>query len=187
MMRQDLSREDESPSDIEREVRKRVKKIKDFYTTLAVFVVLTVLLIIINLLTTPGTFWAIWPLLGFSAVLALYAIVEGLVPFGIGSKSWEERKVRALMLQQQRGLSAEQVRHLLREELHTEQYAQPSPAEWERMRQRLENLEAIVTSKDWDEVASEPDHVASPDMIAEEEAEEEDPANQAAHLARRVR
>lgn len=189
MTRQDLDKKDKDPKDIEREVRKRVKKLRDFYSILAIFAVLAVLVIVINLLTSPGTFWAIWPLLGLGTALALVAITSGIVPFGIGSKSWEDRKVRELLLRQQRGLSAERVRQLLREELHREQHDAQSPAEWDRMRARLEHLEAIVTSQDWDEVAgvSAPDATLSPDIAVEEERETSDDVQRAARLARRVR
>lgn len=186
MTKQDLGLEEHDPNDIEPEIRKRVKKLKDFYTVLGIFSVLSALVVVINLLTSPGTFWAIWPLLGFGTTLALVAIAGGMVPlpFGIGSKSWEDRKVQELLLQQQRGLSADGVRKLLREELHREHH----PDEWERMQTRLEHLEAIVTSQDWDIIAgaSAPDPSPSLDL-GEEEPEAPDAEQQAAQLARRVR
>lgn len=187
MARPDPLHGDAYPDDTEQEVRERVKQLKGFYSISAVFMVLSALLIVINVLTTPGTFWAIWPLLGLGTTLLFIAILGGFLPFGIGSKAWEDRKVRELMLQRQRGLSAEQVRALLREELHVEQHALPDPAEWDRMRQRIENLEAIVTSPEWDEVAgaSDPGFIPNPGLIPEEESE--DLAKRATQRARRVR
>ncbi len=173
-------------NDIEQEVRERVKELKDFYGHLGVYVLVNVFLIIINLLTSPGFFWAIFPMLGWGIGLGAHAVgLFGL--FGIGGKAWEERKVRELMLQRQRGLSADQVRQLLHEEMNTEPPA--GQANLERILQRLENLEAIVTSKDW-EVLDAPSRAALPpptESDLDREAETEDPSEQAAKLARRVR
>ncbi len=181
-----LPSEGGTANDIEQEVRERVKELKDFYVHLGVYVLVNVFLIIINLLTSPGFFWAIFPLLGWGIGLGAHAVgLFGL--FGIGGKAWEERKVRELMLQRQRGLSAEQVRQLLHEELNTEP---PSgQANLERILQRLENLEAIVTSTDW-EVLDAPSRAALPrptESHLHVEAETQDPSEQAAKLARRVR
>ena len=172
--------------DIEQEVRKRVKKLKGFYVHLGIYVLVNVSLIIINLLISPGFFWAIFPLLGWGIGVGAHAVgLFGL--FGMGGKAWEERKVRELMLQRQRGLSAEQVRQLLHEELDTEP---PSgQANLERILQRLENLEAIVTSKDW-ELLDAPSRATLPRPTPSDldlEAETQDPSEQAAKLARRVR
>jgi hypothetical protein len=133
--------------ELERQAREHVEELKGFYIHLGVFVAVNAFLVILNLLTSPGTFWAIWPLLGWGlAGLPGHAIaVFGL--FGLGGKKWEERKVREMMAWQRESLGSDDVRRLLREELGEGE----SMAKWaERVNRRLENLEAIVTSQDWD-------------------------------------
>ena len=133
---------------LERKARKRVKQLTEFYTHLGSYLLINSFLICLNLLTAPHTLWAIWPVLGWGVGLASHAVsVFGLL--GIGGKAWQERKAREFTLQQQRGLSAEQVRHLFREELRPDTHVVLSQAEWQAVLRRLENLETIVTSKDW--------------------------------------
>ncbi len=187
MKKQDLPNGDRDSNDIEQEVRKRVKELKEFYAHLASYLLINALLIVINLLTSSSTFWAIWPLMGWGVGLASHAVsVFGL--FGIGNKAWEERKVRELILQRQRGLSAEQVRQLLREEVYAEKQSAPSRADWERVLLRLANLETIVTSKDWNfmENLSEPARAPESNGDSNNRQEEKDSAEQSANLARRI-
>lgn len=175
----------EKTSDIEAEARKRVQDLKDFYIHLGIYALVNVFLIVLNLLTSPDVFWAIWPILGWGIGLGAHAIhVFGL--FGIGNRDWEERKVRELMLQRQQGLSAEQVRQLLHEELQAE--SSTSQDTVERMRQRLENLEAIVTSKEWDLLEASTEAAPPPllDADLDQDADPQDLSDQAAKIARRI-
>jgi len=141
-----------------------------------------VFLVILNLVTSPDYFWALWAIMGWGIGLFAHAVsVFGV--FGVGSKAWEERKVRELMLAQQQGLSASQVRQLLRDELDEV----GEPVAWRRVIARLENLEAIVTSKDWDLL--EESHTWEEQTLQEEKPGQVggSPEAQVAHLARRVR
>ena len=183
-----LSPQDENASSIEQQVREEVEELKGFYIHTGIYVLINLLLIVINLITTPEYFWAIWPLLGWGVGIGAHAIaIFGL--FGIGSQAWEERKVRELMLQRQRGLNAEQVRALLHEELHAEtRTADTDPTDLDRILRRLENLEAIVTSQEWDQIENPPEappHLPETRLGTEEKPQ--DPAEDAARLARRVR
>ena len=82
---------------LERKARKRVKQLTEFYTHLGSYLVVNGFLICLNLLTSPHTLWAIWPVLGWGVGLASHAVsVFGLL--GIGGKAWQERKVRELTL-----------------------------------------------------------------------------------------
>ncbi len=81
--------------------RQRVQELKGFYTHAMVYVVVNAGLIAINLLSSPGTRWFIWPLLVWGMGLAIHAMVV----FGIGrflTPQWEERKTRELMEQERR-------------------------------------------------------------------------------------
>ena len=133
---------------IEAQARKRVGELKDFYIHTITFVVINIFLVLLNLFVTPDYLWAVFPILGWGIGLAAHAVsVFGL--FGIGTSAWEDRKVKEFMLAHQKGLSAGQVRDLLREELDVAASADVS--DLRRVVDRLENLEAIVTSEAWDE------------------------------------
>ena len=160
-----MKHHDPHTDDLEREARKRVKQLKGFYAHLGSYVLVNSFLVCVNLLTSPHTIWphgadvgtygpppytmwAVWPMLGWGLGLASHAVsVFGLL--GLGGKAWQERKVREFMRQRQHGLSAEQVRRLLREELQPDSHIVLSQAEWQAVLRRLENLETIITSKDW--------------------------------------
>lgn len=182
MTEHNLPSEGGTASDIEKEVRERVEELKGFYIHLGVYVLINVFLVILNLLTSPEYFWAIWPMLGWGIGVGSHAIALFGIG-GIGGQAWEERKVRELMMQRQRGLSAEQVRQLLHDELEAE--LPSGQANTERLLRRLENLEAIVTSKEWDHLEASAEAAPLPESSLDDEAETQ--ADQAAKLARRVR
>ena len=76
------------------EAKKRVTEIKDFYHHLVVYGVVNVVLIILNLMTSPGYYWFVWPLFGWGIGVALHGVsVFG----GFWGRSWEERKIKELM------------------------------------------------------------------------------------------
>lgn len=81
--------------------RKQVEEIKSFYSHLAVYAIINTALFILNLLTSPGSLWFYWPLLGWGIGLASHAFSV----FGskiILGKNWEERKIREIMEQETR-------------------------------------------------------------------------------------
>ena len=45
-----------------------------FYKHLAVFVAVNLLLLIINLVTSPGSMWSIWPLIGWGIAIVFHAL-----------------------------------------------------------------------------------------------------------------
>jgi len=78
--------------------KKRVEALKGFYTHLTVYILVNLLLFTINMLTSPGSLWFYWPLLGWGIAVALHA----LRVFGFGRRfdaEWEERKINELMEQ----------------------------------------------------------------------------------------
>lgn len=75
--------------------RKRVKQIKEFYTHLAVYVVVIGGLALFDLLD-GGLEWVWWPALGWGIGLAIHAFtVYG--EHGMFGDQWEERKIRELL------------------------------------------------------------------------------------------
>ncbi len=76
------------------EARKRVEEIRGFYHHLTAYVVVNAVLLVINMLTSPGHYWFFWPLLGWGIGVAIH----GLITFGgIRGRSWEERKISEIM------------------------------------------------------------------------------------------
>ena len=70
----------------------QVRKIKRFYVHLAQYAVIMPFLALINLFSTPGYWWVIWPALGWGLGLAAHAAsVFDLFPFLNGD--WEKREV----------------------------------------------------------------------------------------------
>jgi len=70
----------------------RVRKIKKFYLHVAQYVLVIAMLVVINLVTSPHYFWAIWPALGWGVALAMNGMTTfDLVPFL--NAGWERKKV----------------------------------------------------------------------------------------------
>ena len=76
--------------------RKKVKEIREFYEHLMVFILVSVILIVINLMTSPEYLWFIWCLLGWGIGVAIH----GLKAFDVSpafNKEWEERKIKEIL------------------------------------------------------------------------------------------
>ena len=76
----------------EREAMEYVRDIQGFYSHLAQYVVVMVLLIGINLWTSPGFFWAIFPAIGWGLGVAVHglSVFEVINLFG---RDWEKRQI----------------------------------------------------------------------------------------------
>lgn len=73
-------------------IRAEVRRMRSFYTQLIRYVVIVGFLLVINLLTSPGYIWAVWPALGMGIGLALH----GWSVFGrdvLLGEDWERREV----------------------------------------------------------------------------------------------
>jgi 2TM domain-containing protein len=76
--------------------KKRVEEIKGFYSHLIVYICVNIVLVIINLVTSPGAIWFYWPLLGWGIGLFFHAM--GVFVFSkFPGKQWEERKIKEVM------------------------------------------------------------------------------------------
>ncbi len=78
------------------EAKKRVQDIKGFYQHLLVYVLGNLFLLVVNALTTFGSWWFHWTLFGWGIGI----VVHGVSVFwrgGLWGKEWEERKIRKLM------------------------------------------------------------------------------------------
>jgi len=74
--------------------KERVTVLRGFYRHLSVYVIVNLGLFLINMITSPGTLWFIWPLMGWGIAVALHALrVFAATP----GASWEEKKIAELM------------------------------------------------------------------------------------------
>lgn len=143
----------------EEQARKQAHSEKEFYGHLATYLVVISGLVAINLLTSPDTIWFIWPLLGWGVGLLGHASETFGIPF---ASAWEEKRIRELRSEE---VTDARIRSMLSEELDARVPAGP-PQDTARLQRRIEHLEAIVTSRDWD--ALEADFRAEPGPSATE-------------------
>lgn len=88
--------------------RKRVEEKKKFYQHRNVYLVIGGFFLALNLLTSPGTWWFYWPMLGWGIGLGIqYMKVFGFPGSGAGSDDWEERE----MAKEMRRLAPEEPYH----------------------------------------------------------------------------
>ena len=78
-----------------KEARKRVKKVKSFYANFASWVIFSIFFVVLNLVTSPGFFWAIFPIMGWGIGVAFQAIEVFGFP-GVG-RHWEEKMIQKEM------------------------------------------------------------------------------------------
>jgi hypothetical protein len=76
--------------------KERVATLRDFYTHLSVYVLVMLGLIFINLTTSPGYLWFIWPLMGWGIAVVAHAL-RVFAFGGLPGSNWEERKIREIM------------------------------------------------------------------------------------------
>ena len=76
--------------------QKRVEEIKKFYEHLTVYVLVNPIVIVVNLMTSPGYLYFIWSLLGWGMAVILHGLkVFNSAPFF--DKDWENKKISVFM------------------------------------------------------------------------------------------
>lgn len=81
--------------------KKRVREIRGFYQHLLVYVLVNLGLFVLNVLTTPDELWFYWPMLGWGIGLVAHG-ASVFASGGLWGASWEERKIKQLMENDQR-------------------------------------------------------------------------------------
>jgi hypothetical protein len=76
--------------------KKKVENIKGFYGNLASFIIVNIVLIAINLYTTPNHLWFYWPLMWWGIGVVFHGLKVFEV-FPVLGKGWEERKIKEIM------------------------------------------------------------------------------------------
>lgn len=174
----------------EHEAKQQVKDEKEFYGHLASYLVCNAAFVAMSLAT--GTYWFIFPFFFWGIGLANHASRVFGLP-GRGGE-WEDRRMRELLGRDetQAGLDA------LRKQLHRLEHGERTSEQTEeseavRLRRRIENLEAIVTSRDWDLLddnfrrPTTSEEIATPESLLNDVPDAEDHADRTERLARRVR
>lgn len=71
---------------------KKVRRIRDFYIQLSIYVVINLLLFLINLIVTPDYWWVIWVIIGWGIGILIKAFRIWVVPMWFDD-DWEREKV----------------------------------------------------------------------------------------------
>ncbi|UCF72976.1 MAG: 2TM domain-containing protein [Deltaproteobacteria bacterium] len=77
--------------------RKRVEELKKFYRNLVSFAVMNVILIIINLVMSPGSLWFYWVTVFWGIALLLHASKVFILKGKFLGEEWEEKKIKEIM------------------------------------------------------------------------------------------
>ncbi len=81
--------------------KKKVESIKGFYGNLTAYIGVNIILLIINLWTSPEYLWFFWPLMWWGLGVIFHGLkVFDVIPF-LG-KEWEEKKIKELMEKEKR-------------------------------------------------------------------------------------
>ena len=79
------------------EAKTRVKELRDFYRNLLTYAGVNILLIIINLVTSPGSLWFYWVTIFWGIAIVLHASKIFILKDKFLGKEWEEKKIKEMM------------------------------------------------------------------------------------------
>jgi hypothetical protein len=77
--------------------KKRVEELKKFYGNLFTYAVINVILIIINLVTSPGSLWFYWVTIFWGIAVLLHASRVFVFRGKFLGEEWEEKKIKEIM------------------------------------------------------------------------------------------
>ncbi len=78
------------------QAQKRVKEIREFYEHLTGFLICNPIVMVVNLMISPGYLWFLWCVFGWGFAI----VMHGLKVFRVSpvfNKDWEERKIREIL------------------------------------------------------------------------------------------
>lgn len=79
------------------EAKRRVKELKDFYRNLMTYVAVNILLIVINLITSPDKLWFFWVTIFWGIGIVLHASRVFILKGKFLGQEWEEKKIKEIM------------------------------------------------------------------------------------------
>lgn len=83
------------------DAQKRVKELKEFYEHLTVYVLCNPIVVVVNLMTSPGYLWCLWCVIGWGVGVIMHGLkVFSFPPFF--NKKWEEQKIREILEKQEK-------------------------------------------------------------------------------------
>jgi uncharacterized membrane protein YecN with MAPEG domain len=85
-----------------KKAKKRVEELKKFYGNVVTYVAINIILIIINLVTSPGTLWFYWVTIFWGIAILLHASRVFILRGKFLGEEWEEKKIRDLMEKEDR-------------------------------------------------------------------------------------
>ena len=77
--------------------RKRVKELKNFYGNLVTYGVINIVLIIINLVTSPGSLWFYWVTIFWGIGIFFHASKVFVLKGNFLGEVWKEKKIKEIM------------------------------------------------------------------------------------------
>jgi len=80
-----------------KKAKKRVEELRKFYRNLVTYTVINVILIIINLVTSPGSLWFYWVTIFWGAAILLHASKVFVLRGKFLGEEWEQKKIKEIM------------------------------------------------------------------------------------------
>ncbi|MCP5469859.1 MAG: 2TM domain-containing protein [Chlamydiales bacterium] len=80
-----------------KKAKKRVAKLRSFYSNLITFILVNVLLIIINLIADPHSLWFYWVTLIWGIILIVQAFNTFTIRDSFLGEEWERKKVEKML------------------------------------------------------------------------------------------
>ena len=77
--------------------KKRVDELKKFYGNLVSYALVNIVLIIINLVTSPGKLWFYWVTIFWGIGILFHASKVFVLKGRFLGEEWEERKIKEIM------------------------------------------------------------------------------------------
>jgi len=79
-----------------RQAKARVRRLREFYIHLLTYIVVNVMLVIINLITSPNSLWFYWITL-FWGIAVVFNAMSVFGKHEMLGKKWEEEKIKEMM------------------------------------------------------------------------------------------
>ncbi|MEA3358201.1 MAG: 2TM domain-containing protein [Thermodesulfobacteriota bacterium] len=77
--------------------KKRVEELKKFYSNLVTYIVVNLVLIIINLVTSPGSLWFYWVTIFWGIAILLHASRVFIFKGKFLGEEWEKKKIKEIL------------------------------------------------------------------------------------------
>ena len=77
--------------------KKRVEELKKFYSNLVTYIVINIVLIIINLVTSSGSLWFYWVTIFWGIAILLHASRVFIFKGKFLGEEWEQKKIKEIL------------------------------------------------------------------------------------------